>query len=63
LGKQSFATREETTTTAIREVIELLDAGKLRVAEPKGDGWQMKWNKKSGCNVLPYSKWKLGRYF
>jgi 2,3,4,5-tetrahydropyridine-2-carboxylate N-succinyltransferase len=48
--------QEKTTTTAIREVIELLDAGKLRVAEPKGDGWQMKWKKKSGCNVLPYSK-------
>jgi 2,3,4,5-tetrahydropyridine-2-carboxylate N-succinyltransferase len=29
--------QEETTTKAIREVIELLDAGKLRVAEPKGD--------------------------
>jgi 2,3,4,5-tetrahydropyridine-2-carboxylate N-succinyltransferase len=30
--------QETATTTAIREVIELLDAGKLRVAEPKGDG-------------------------
>jgi 2,3,4,5-tetrahydropyridine-2-carboxylate N-succinyltransferase len=32
---------QEEITTTIREVIELLDAGKLRVAEPKGDGWQM----------------------
>jgi 2,3,4,5-tetrahydropyridine-2-carboxylate N-succinyltransferase len=27
--------QEETTTKTIREVIELLDMGKLRVAEPK----------------------------
>jgi 2,3,4,5-tetrahydropyridine-2-carboxylate N-succinyltransferase len=33
---ENRALQEETTTTAIREVIELLDAGKLRVAEPKG---------------------------
>ncbi len=31
--------QEETTTTAIREVIALLDAGTLRVAEPTADGW------------------------
>ena len=34
--------QEETTTTAIRAVIELLDSGKLRVAEPVADGWQVK---------------------
>ena len=33
--------QEETTTTAIRAVIELLDSGKLRVAEPVADGWQV----------------------
>ena len=33
--------QETATTDAIREVIELLDAGKLRVAEPKGDEWQV----------------------
>jgi len=31
--------QEEKTTRAIREVIELLDAGTLRVAEPINDGW------------------------
>lgn len=33
--------QEETTIDAIREVIELLDSGKLRVAEPIGEGWQV----------------------
>jgi 2,3,4,5-tetrahydropyridine-2-carboxylate N-succinyltransferase len=37
------------------EVIELLDAGKLRVAEPKGDAWQVnEWVKKSSCYVFSY---------
>ena len=34
------------TIDAIREVVNLLDLGKLRVAEPTTDGWQVK-------------KWKL----
>lgn len=33
--------QEETTTNAIREVIALLDAGTLRVAEPTPNGWQV----------------------
>ena len=33
--------QEETTQKAIREVIELLDSGKLRVAEPTNNGWQV----------------------
>ena len=33
--------QEETTQKAIREVIELLDSGKLRVAEPVENGWQV----------------------
>jgi 2,3,4,5-tetrahydropyridine-2-carboxylate N-succinyltransferase len=33
----------------------LLDAGKLRVAEPKGDAWQVnEWVKKSSCYVFSY---------
>jgi 2,3,4,5-tetrahydropyridine-2-carboxylate N-succinyltransferase len=50
--------QEERTTNAIREVIELLDIGKLRVAEPVGEGWQVnEWVKKAV--VIPYSKkWK-----
>jgi 2,3,4,5-tetrahydropyridine-2-carboxylate N-succinyltransferase len=54
--------QEETTTKAIREVIELLDAGKLRVAEPKGDAWQVnEWVK--SCYVFSIQKmetWEAG---
>jgi 2,3,4,5-tetrahydropyridine-2-carboxylate N-succinyltransferase len=39
---ENRALLQETTTDAIREVIELLDTGKLRVAEPVGEGWQVK---------------------
>ena len=36
------------TTTAIREVVDLLDQGKLRVAEPTANGWQVnEWVKKA----------------
>ncbi len=49
--------QEETTTNAIREVIELLDSGKLRVAEPKGDGWQVnEWVKKAVVMYFPIQK-------
>jgi 2,3,4,5-tetrahydropyridine-2-carboxylate N-succinyltransferase len=46
--------QETTTTDAIREVIELLDTGKLRVAEPVGEGWQVnEWlRKRSLCTSL-----------
>ena len=56
--------QETATTTAIREVIELLDAGKLRVAEPKGDGWQVnEWVKKAVVMYFPIQKmetWEAG---
>ncbi|MBP6180662.1 2,3,4,5-tetrahydropyridine-2,6-dicarboxylate N-succinyltransferase [Flavobacterium sp.] len=57
--------QEETTTNAIREVIELLDSGKLRVAEPKGDtstslstgSWQVnEWVKKAVVMYFPIQK-------
>ena len=45
------------TTNAIREVIELLDAGKLRVAEPVADGWQVnEWVKKAVVMYFPIQK-------
>ena len=48
---------EEKTTTAIREVIELLDSGKLRVAEPVADGWQVnEWVKKAVVMYFPIQK-------
>lgn len=42
------------TTSAIREVISLLDSGKLRVAEPVADGWQVnEWVKKAVVLYFP----------
>ncbi|WP_333694585.1 2,3,4,5-tetrahydropyridine-2,6-dicarboxylate N-succinyltransferase [Flavobacterium sp.] len=56
--------QEETTTAAIREVIELLDNGKLRVAEPTTDGWQVnEWVKKAVVMYFPIQKmetWEAG---
>lgn len=49
--------QEEATTTAIREVIELLDTGKLRVAEPIEGGWQVnEWVKKAVVMYFPIQK-------
>ncbi|MCF8274991.1 MAG: 2,3,4,5-tetrahydropyridine-2,6-dicarboxylate N-succinyltransferase [Flavobacteriaceae bacterium] len=42
------------TTSAIRNVISLLDSGKLRVAEPVTDGWQVnEWVKKAVVLYFP----------
>ena len=49
--------QETKTTDAIRSVIELLDAGKLRVAEPVGEGWQVnEWVKKAVVLYFPIQK-------
>ncbi len=49
--------QEETTTNAIREVINLLDAGTLRVAEPNQNGWQVnEWVKKAVVLYFPIQK-------
>ena len=49
--------QETKTTDAIRAVIELLDTGKLRVAEPVGDGWQVnEWVKKAVVMYFPIQK-------
>ena len=49
--------KEETTTDAIRKVIDLLDKGTLRVAEPKGDDWQVnEWVKKAVVLYFPIQK-------
>ncbi len=46
--------QEETTQKAIRDVIELLDSGTLRVAEPTTDGWQVnEWVKKAVVMYFP----------
>ncbi|MGB7785178.1 MAG: 2,3,4,5-tetrahydropyridine-2,6-dicarboxylate N-succinyltransferase [Salinimicrobium sp.] len=49
--------KESETTKAIREVIDLLDAGKLRVAEPTENGWQVnEWVKKAVVLYFPIQK-------
>lgn len=52
--------KEDSTTTAIRTVIDLLDAGELRVAEPTENGWQVnEWVKKPLYSIFLFKKWKL----
>jgi 2,3,4,5-tetrahydropyridine-2,6-dicarboxylate N-succinyltransferase len=49
--------QEQTTIDAIREVVQLLDDGKLRVAEPIADGWQVnEWVKKAVVLYFPIQK-------
>lgn len=49
--------KEEETTAAIRKVIDLLDEGSLRVAEPTGDSWQVnEWVKKAVVLYFPIQK-------
>jgi len=51
--------KEETTKQAIREVIDQLDKGNLRVAEPNGDHWQVnEWVKKAVVLYFPIQKMK-----
>jgi len=46
--------REEKVIKAIRKVLELLDNGKLRVAEPTEEGWQVnEWVKKAVVLYFP----------
>lgn len=49
--------KEEITQNSIRKVIELLDKGELRVAEPVNDKWQVnQWIKKAVIMYFPISK-------
>ncbi|NJW54853.1 2,3,4,5-tetrahydropyridine-2,6-dicarboxylate N-succinyltransferase, partial [Salinimicrobium sp. CDJ15-91] len=49
--------KENKTTNAIREVVDLLDSGKLRVAEPTNEGWQVnEWVKKAVVLYFPIQK-------
>lgn len=49
--------QEDETINAIREVIGLLDNGKLRVAEPIENGWQVnEWVKKAVVMYFPIQK-------
>lgn len=49
--------KSEASQNAIREVIEQLDKGILRVAEPSGDDWQVnEWVKKAVVMYFPIQK-------
>lgn len=49
--------KEEITKNAIREVIEMLDSGKLRVAEPVNEDWKVnEWIKKAVVMYFPIQK-------
>ncbi len=51
--------KENATTSAIRKVIDLLDKGELRVAEPIESGWQVnEWVKKAVVLYFPIQKMK-----
>ncbi len=56
--------QEAATTKAIRDVIDLLDGGTLRVAEPTSNGWQVnEWVKKAVVMYFPIQKmetWEAG---
>ncbi len=49
--------KEDKTIVTIRKIIDLLDTGKLRVAEPTKDGWQVnEWVKKAVVLYFPIQK-------
>ena len=49
--------KNEDTINAIRQVIDLIDSGSLRVAEPTSDGWQVnEWVKKAVVLYFPIQK-------
>ncbi|MBD0832046.1 2,3,4,5-tetrahydropyridine-2,6-dicarboxylate N-succinyltransferase [Aestuariibaculum sediminum] len=49
--------KDEKTTSAIRKVVDLIDKGELRVAEPVENGWQVnEWVKKAVVLYFPIQK-------
>ncbi len=49
--------KNEETQNAVRQIIDLLDEGKLRVAEPVENGWQVnEWVKKAVVMYFPIQK-------
>jgi len=52
--------KDAMTQTAIREVINLIDQGKLRCAEPTANGWQInEWVKKGVVLYFPIQKMEV----
>lgn len=51
---------EAKTQDTIREIIDLLDKGQLRIAEPSGDGWKLnEWLKKAVILYFPIQKMEV----
>ncbi len=51
--------QNEDSKSAVREVLELLDKGKIRVAEPTSDGWKVnEWIKKAVLMYFPIQEMK-----
>ncbi|MBL4887434.1 MAG: 2,3,4,5-tetrahydropyridine-2,6-dicarboxylate N-succinyltransferase, partial [Flavobacteriaceae bacterium] len=52
--------KKDTTINAIREVINLLDSGHLRVAQPTAEDWQVnEWVKKAVFLYFPIQKMEV----
>ena len=52
--------KEDVTINAIRKVVDLLDSGSLRVAEPIGNDWQVnEWVKKAVVLYFPIQKMEV----
>ena len=52
--------KEASTQDTIREVIDLIDLGKLRCAEPSDSGWQInEWVKKAVVLYFPIQKMEV----
>ncbi len=58
--KNKYLLKDESTKNIIQNVIELLDKGKVRVAEPKENGWQVnEWIKKAVILYFPIQKMEI----
>lgn len=52
--------KDSETVKVIREIVEMLDKGTLRVAEPVADGWQVnQWVKKAVLMYFPIQKMEV----
>ena len=52
--------KDSNTVTCINSIIEEIDKGRLRTAEPTKNGWRVNdWVKKAVILYFPIRKWKL----
>lgn len=60
--KDKTMLQNDETKNTIKEIIELLDKGKVRVAEPTSDGWQVnEWIKKAVILYFPIQEMKVSK--